>query len=67
MMGDRTTTYLPCPKCGGETEQYDAPSSLMWVWDCDECGWRDDRTYYNTEPHTLELLSKKEVQKRGLL
>jgi rubredoxin len=45
-MGDRITTYLPCPECGEETEQYDAASSLIWNWNCGECGWVDDREYW---------------------
>jgi len=65
-MGDRTTTYLPCPKCGKESEQYDAPSCLMWVWICDYCKWKDDRNYYETSENTIELITEKEAKKRKL-
>ena len=66
-MGDRTTTYLPCQKCGKESEQYDAPSCLMWSWTCEHCGWRDDRNYYETSANTIELIGKKEAKKRKLI
>ncbi len=64
-MGDRTTTYLSCPKCGAETEQYDAPSSLMWVWNCEKCGWKDDRDYYEISETNLVLCSEEEARKNG--
>lgn len=66
-MGDRITTYLPCPKCGKESEQYDQSSALTWVWICDNCGWKDDRDYYETEPNTIELLTEKQALERGLI
>jgi len=66
-MGDRTTTYLPCPNCGKESEQYDAPSCYMWSWNCEHCGWKDLRNYYETEPNTIELMTEEEAKKRGLI
>lgn len=45
-MGDRTITYRKCPKCGKEVEEYDAPSSLMFVAVCENCGWYDERGYW---------------------
>ena len=66
-MGDRTTTILPCPKCGKESEQYDAPSSLIWNWDCEHCGWKDDKHYYEGKNNTIWLLTKKEARKKKLI
>ncbi len=64
-MGDRITTYLPCPQCGKETEQYDASSSLLWVWQCDACGWHDPRSYYEISDHEIVLCTKEEARKNG--
>lgn len=66
-MGDRTTRYLPCPQCGGNSEQYDAPSSIMWVWSCHDCSWKDDHEYYETDENTTELLTEQEARDRGVV
>jgi len=63
-MGDRITTYLPCPKCGEETEQYDASSSLMWIWNCEHCGWKDDRDYYEVSEHEIHLCTEEELEEK---
>lgn len=68
-MGDRTWCYLPCPQCGAETEQFDAPSSLIWAWNCDACGWSDKRSYFEVDDHpmTIELMTDEEARERGIL
>jgi len=66
-MGDRITTYLPCPKCGKESEQYDAMSSLIWSWKCEYCGWHDDRDYYEGRHDEKLLLTEKEARKKKLI
>lgn len=63
-MGDRTTTYYP-HGCGGEVEEYDAPSSLLFVASCNKCGWNDYREYYETGEHTIELLTKEQAEAKG--
>ena len=65
-MGDRTTTYFPCPKCGKEVEQYDAPSSLIWSCYCESCDWKDDRDYYEMDDNTIELLTPEEAKAKGV-
>jgi len=45
-MGSRTITRYPCPKCGKEVEEYDAPTCLMFVVICENCGWYDERDYW---------------------
>lgn len=54
-MGDRTITIKKCPKCGNEYEEYDAPSSLMFVGICENCGWKDQRKYYKISENEIEL------------
>lgn len=45
-MGSRSITYYSCPKkCGGMVEEYDAPTSLLFVAICDKCHWQDPRYY----------------------
>lgn len=66
-MGDRTTSFVPCPKCGKETDQYDAPSSLMWCWSCESCGWSDPRDYYEAPENVIELITKEEAIAKGLI
>lgn len=44
-MGNRYITFYPCPECGKEVEEYDAPSSNMFVVIC-SCGWHDTRQYF---------------------
>lgn len=65
-MGDRTTTYY-AHGCGGEVEEYDAPSSLIFNASCDKCGWYDDRDYYETDNNTIELLTVEAAKKRNLI
>jgi hypothetical protein len=66
-MGDRTTTYLPCPECGKESEQYDAPSCLIWSWDCWHCGWKDNRRYYEAPNNQIWLISEKDARGKELI
>ena len=47
-MGDRFYSYYPCPVCGKEVEEYDAPSRGMLVAIC-ECGWKADNPYLGEE------------------
>jgi len=54
-MGTRTITYYPCPECGEEYEEYDAPSSMMFVGICEKCGWQDPRRYYQVGKNSIEL------------
>ncbi len=61
-MGDRTYWYEPCPKCGEQVEFYDAYSSLMFVAVCDNCGWKDDRDYYETGENEISLLTPKQLK-----
>ena len=64
-MGDRITTFLPCPKCGKESEQYDASSSLLWVWTCEHCGWKDDKEYFEKSISEIVLCAPEEARKNG--
>ena len=68
-MGDRYITYTDCPKCGGKgtLEIYDAPSCLQYVETCDKCDYLGGKTYYETSPNTIELLTKKQAKERGLI
>ena len=66
-MGDRITKILPCPKCGKESEQYNASSSLIWTWDCEHCGWQDERRYYEASNNVIMLITPEEARKRGLI
>lgn len=62
-MGDRTTTYYPCPNCGKQAEQYDAPSSLIWSNHCDYCGWDDRLNYYEDKDGvTVHRLTYEEAE-----
>jgi len=67
-MGDRYTWYENCPKCEGKetVEVYDAPSCYEFSRRCEKCNWTDGLNYYETEPDTIELMTKKEAKKRGL-
>ena len=67
-MGDRYTWYEDCTKCDGKdtVEVYDAPSSYQFLRKCEKCNWTDGLEYYETEPHTIELMTKEEAQRRGL-
>jgi transcription initiation factor TFIIIB Brf1 subunit/transcription initiation factor TFIIB len=68
-MGDRYTWYENCPKCKGKetVEVYDAPSCYMFARVCEKCGWTDEKNYYETEPDVIELMTKEEAKKRGLI
>ena len=62
-MGDRTISYLPCPQCGKEYELYDAPSSLMYLGTCENCGWTEPKNYYEVNDHTTLLDTKEGLEK----
>ena len=66
-MGDRIMWYEKCPNCGEEIDCMDASSSMIWSVHCDKCGYDDGLDYYDTEPNTIELLSKDEAKKRGFI
>lgn len=66
-MGDRTTTYYSCPKCGKERESYDAPSSLMYFDKCEHCNDVDPRDYYEDTGNRIILCTEEEARKQGLL
>ena len=66
-MGDRTTTYSPCPKCGKEMETYDAPSCLMWSSNCGHCGYDDGLDYYEAPNNIIELCTKEQAKQKGLI
>lgn len=66
-MGDRITTYLPCPNCKKETEQYDAPSCLIWSWNCEHCGWKDDRVYFEDRVGNIHLCTEQEAKEKGYI
>jgi len=65
-MGDTTKKILPCPKCGKDSDQYDCPTSMLWVWTCDYCGWKDDRNYHVDEDGRLLVISDNEANKIGI-
>ena len=67
-MGDRYTWFEDCPNCKGKdtVEVYDAPSSYLFHRGCDKCNWTDGLNYYETSPHTIELLTAEEATKRGV-
>ena len=65
-MGDRITRYYPCPKgCGGEVEEYDASSSLMFVAICDKCWWKDPRNYYEISDSEIMLGTPEQAREQG--
>ena len=66
-MGDRTTTFSPCPKCGDvdSYSEYDAPSSLIFHAQCEKCGWKDLRRYYEQDESTIVLCTEEEARKNG--
>jgi len=66
-MGDHITSFVACPKCGKETEQHDASSSLLWSWNCESCGWNDPKDYYEGRDNVLELITKEEAIAKGLI
>ena len=67
-MGDRITTYHPCPQCYKEMETCDAMSSLMYVSKCDHCGYEDQRDYFEVSENEIRLITPeqlKELEKKG--
>ena len=63
-MGDRITRFY-LHECGGEIEEYDAPSSLIFHAQCEKCGWRDLRRYYEQDESNIVLCTEKEARKNG--
>jgi endogenous inhibitor of DNA gyrase (YacG/DUF329 family) len=63
-MGDRTTWWGPCPKCGKEIEWYDASSSLLYGANC-ECGWADPLHYYEISDDEIVLCTIEEARQNG--
>lgn len=61
-MGDRTTTFYKC-NCGGEIEEYDAPSCMLFSASCDKCGWKDNREYYELKNGSIILCTEEEYKK----
>lgn len=61
-MGDRITTYHPCPQCHKEMETYDAMSSLMYVSKCDHCGYEDQREYFDISEHEIALITPEQLE-----
>ena len=61
-MGDRTTTYHPCPQCHKQMETYDAPSSLLYLSQCDKCGYKDEREYFEIDEHKIALMTPRELK-----
>ena len=54
-MGDRTITINDCPICGKKYETYDAPSSVMYVAICDNCGYEEPDYYIEKERKLTKL------------
>jgi len=61
-MGDRITTYHPCPQCHKQMETYDAMSSLMYVSKCDHCGYEDKREYFEISEHEIALMTPEQLE-----
>lgn len=61
-MGDRITTYHPCPQCHKEMETYDASSSLMYVSQCDHCGYKDRREYFEISENEIRLITSEQLE-----
>lgn len=68
-MGDRTFWTEDCLECKGKgtVEGYDAPSSLNWLVICENCGWSDGKSYYETNKNSIELLTEEQAKSRGLI
>ena len=66
-MGDRTTTYHPCPECSKEAERYDAPSSLLYLDSCEHCGWTSGLSYYEVAENEIALCTEEEARLKGYL
>jgi Zn ribbon nucleic-acid-binding protein len=56
-MGDRTTTFNDCPKCGekGTFECYEALSSLMKMDECTSCGYMVNYDFEETD-HEVKII-----------
>jgi hypothetical protein len=67
-MGDRYFWDENCPKCKkkNSVECYDAPSCYQFSRRCRECNWTDGLEYYETSPHTIELLTEKQAKEKGV-
>jgi hypothetical protein len=65
-MGNKRIWFENCPHCTQEMECYDSPLSLIWSRQCEECGYRDDRDYYETLDGRIVLLDTLEAISRGL-
>jgi len=67
-MGNRTWWSEDCPKCKAINcvQVYDEPTCLQFSRVCKDCGWTDGLEYYETDPNTIELLTKEEAIKRNL-
>lgn len=66
-MGDRITTYHPCPQCHKQMETYDAMSSLIYVSKCDHCDYDDKREYFEVSENEIRLIipeQLKELEKK---
>ena len=67
-MGDHITSFYPCPKgCGGEVEEYDASSSLMFSASCNKCNWKDPREYFERSATEIVLCTEEEARENGSL
>jgi hypothetical protein len=66
-MGDRYTYYYDCPKCGKKNgvEVYNAPSCLMYYERCEHCDYRVNKNYYETDEHTISMMTDEEADKQG--
>ena len=61
-MGDRITTYHPCPQCHRQMETYDALSSLMYVSQCEHCGYKDRREYFEVGRNEIRLITPEQLE-----
>lgn len=61
-MGSRYIIPSQCPDCGAEIEIYDAPSSGIYSHECESCGWKEEREYYNVNEFEACLLSLHELK-----
>jgi uncharacterized protein (DUF983 family) len=69
-MGDRYYRYFPCPECGKEVEEYDAPSCLQHSSHCDACGWDDGLNYYEDvigDSIDIVMCSEEKAIEEGLI
>lgn len=48
-------------------ETYNAPSCLLWNRHCDHCGYDDGLNYYEAPNNVIELLTKEQARKKGLI